>query len=114
MGAEVTVEPTQYTVCALPHDNVNFTHYAITVDRVMSRRGVSGWAVRRLSECLGADGEWDYEPSPSSRTDEWIATHRFDLETALDLAQKAAPRVIVNGFTVADAIERAARARATS
>jgi hypothetical protein len=41
------------------------------------------WAVRRLSSCLNSDGEWEYEPMPSSRNDAFYARCRFDtLEAA--------------------------------
>lgn len=36
------------------------------------------WAVRRMSACLNRDGEWEYEPMPSSRDDEFYARCRFD------------------------------------
>lgn len=43
------------------------------------------WAVRRLSQCLARDGEWEYEPMPSSRDDEFYARCRFDsLECAVE------------------------------
>jgi hypothetical protein len=93
---------TAYEVCAVPPDKYgNYTLFAIAVERTHH----SGtWAVRRMGRCLGSEGEWDYEPLPSSREDDWLATHRFDLETALRLAVQVAPTITVNGHTVADAI----------
>lgn len=98
--AEVTVEATRYTVSAVPEGNVNRYHYEIHVEY----RGPNSWAVVRMGFCLGADGEWDYESIPSERRDEWLATHRFPLERALELAKAAAPDITVNGWTVAQAI----------
>lgn len=49
----------------------------MTVDRVRQLKGSDLWAVRSGSMCLSTNGEWDWEPMPSSRDDEWIATHRF-------------------------------------
>lgn len=46
-----------------------------------------------------------------SREDDWLAAHRFDLDTALKLAREAAPHVTVNGRTVADALTRAEAAK---
>jgi hypothetical protein len=89
-------QPTKYTVCALPLDHREAGHFSITVEW----RGNDKWAVCRYSECLSVDGEWSYEPSTSGRTDEWIAAHRFDLDTALALADRAAPHITVNGYTV--------------
>jgi hypothetical protein len=36
------------------------------------------WAVRRLGWCLRKDHEWEYEPLPSSRDDDFYARCRFD------------------------------------
>ena len=68
----------------------------------IERRNADLWAVCRRGECLGADGEWDYEPLPSSRTDEWKASHRFPLEHALRLARFYAPSVVACGMTAAE------------
>jgi hypothetical protein len=91
---------TEHTICALPEDNVNYWHYAIQV----AYRGDGLWAVLNGGFCLGVDSAWDYEPSPSCRDDDWLATHRFDETTALQLAEEIAPTITVNGFTVADAL----------
>jgi len=48
------------------------------------------WAVRWMGRCLTHDGEWEYEPQPSSRDDAFYARCRFDsLEEAVTLAAKA-------------------------
>jgi hypothetical protein len=101
----VTATPTEYTVSAVPETHRGHYHFAITV----AYRGDGLWAVCRMRECLGADGEWDWESRPSEREAEWLATHRFDLDTALDLARREAPNVTVNGFTVADVLARGRR-----
>lgn len=95
---------TEVTVSALPADNVDYDLYSVKVQW----RGGETYAVKRFSQVLGADGLWDYEPSPSNRDDDWIATHRFSYEEAVQLAAKAAPDVTVNGSTVADCLARAA------
>lgn len=42
------------------------------------------WAVRKTGSCLAKDGEWEYEPIPSSRDDEFYKRCRFDsLEDAI-------------------------------
>ena len=57
-----------------------FDYSALTVEA----RGDDRWAVKRDGcECLSVSGKWDYEPLPSSRTDEWMAAHRFDYEEAV-------------------------------
>ena len=51
----------------------------ITIETVRNRLTVE-YAVRNRStgSCMNREtGEMDYEPTPSERTDEWLATHRF-------------------------------------
>lgn len=56
----------------------------------VQRDGKSLWAVSRGKSCLNTFGEWEYEPFPSSRTDEFIARTRFTTpEDAADRARKA-------------------------
>ena len=47
----------------------------VTIHR--TRQDPEAWAVRRDIDCLALDGTWSYEPKPSSRTEEWLARHRF-------------------------------------
>jgi len=96
---------TEYTICALPETNVNYWHYTIKV----TYRGDDLWAVLNGGYCLGIDGEWEYEPSPSHREDDWLATHRFDEQTALRLAEEQAPRMTCNGITVEQVLARGTR-----
>lgn len=102
---EPIVKATRYSVCCLPEDGIDSQVFEITVEH----RGNDRWAVKWHSQCLAADGTWDYEMRPSEREDEWLAEHRFDLDTALKLAKEQAPLVTVNGFTVADALRMAER-----
>ena len=102
MSAEPEVRVTCYGVNVLPESYGEAYHWAIEVEY----RGKGKWAVCHFGECLGSDGEWDYEPRPSSRTDEWTAAHRFDMETALALAREHAPMVSVNGLKPADIFAR--------
>lgn len=97
------VQPTRYTVNCLFEDGIDSHVFEITVEY----RGGGRWAVLRHGWCLTADGTWDYEMRPSERDDDWLATHRFDLDTALALAKEAAPKVTVNGITVTEALRRA-------
>lgn len=48
----------------------------ITLDRVGSRTG-DRWAIRSHGECLNNEGEWEYEPLPSNRDDEFYARCRW-------------------------------------
>ncbi len=96
MTTDAKITPTRYSVSMLPIDHREHGHFEITVEW----RGDGRWAVMHMGYCLGTDGDWEYESIPSERRDEWLATHRFDLDTALRLAKEAAPKVTVNGWTV--------------
>lgn len=50
----------------------------VEAHRRRQRDGKSLWAVKRLSSVLNRDGEWEHEPIPSSRDDEFLARARFD------------------------------------
>lgn len=95
---------TQFTVSLFAVDSIDRHLFDLTVEQ----RSPGRWAVCRMRDCLGADGRWDFEPSPSNREDDWLEAHRFDLDTALRLAHRAAPDVVVNGVTAREAADRAA------
>lgn len=91
---------TEWVVNCLPEDDMNAPAFEISV----AYRGRGLWAVKRHSFCLSVSGSWDYEYIPSEREDEWLAEHRFPMERALELAKAAAPKVVVNGHTVTEAL----------
>ncbi len=86
---------TAYEVCALPLDHLDASSFRLTVEL----RGPDSWAVLWRGCALGANRVWEYEPRPSEREDGWLATHRFPLERALELAREVAPNVTVNRTT---------------
>ena len=109
--AEVYQRVTRYEVNVFPDEMVDKPyseafHWTVVVEY----RGRGKWAVLHFGFALGADGEWDYEPSSSNREDSWLETHRFDLETALRLAGEQAPKITVNGLTALDYLARHASA----
>lgn len=97
----INVRITEVTVSAVPEDSINHSLYAVRV----AWRGGETYAVMNNGYCLGTDGEWDYEPLPSSREDDWLASHRFDYDTAYRLAIDVAPKVTCNGRTAVEAAE---------
>jgi hypothetical protein len=97
---EPSVRVTCYDVTCLPPDDINAFSFTLKVEY----RGHGRWAVLDGPYALNADGVKDYEPRPSSREDDWLAAHRFDLEQALAIAKKAAPLMRVNGWTVQQAL----------
>lgn len=56
-------------------------------DRVW--RPTDVWAVRKRGWCLDIDGDWVYEPLPSSRDEDFKARCRFTLDEALVRAEQA-------------------------
>lgn len=108
------VRPTRYRVSCVPEGLESHPFEIIVEDR-----GNGRWAVTNRTRLLGADGTWSWgyqwrggdEPITEAAMDEyqrgheaWLKAHRFDLDTALELARKAAPLLTVNGFTVLDAL----------
>lgn len=61
-----------------------------SVERVLQRSGAFMWAVRRDGRVLNKQGKWEYEPQPSSRTDDLLERCRFDTARAAINAAKAA------------------------
>jgi hypothetical protein len=92
---EPVVLATEYTVSCLPEGNPECRHFDITVEHW---RGAL-WRVKHCGYWLTVPGDW----SPDYRQ----ATHA-DLDTALLLARQEAPKVTVNGYTVADALKMGA------
>ncbi|MFJ4741066.1 hypothetical protein [Streptomyces sp. NPDC088775] len=101
----------------LPEDVPEREAFTITVEY----RGSGRYRVIRDELCfLSADGKWswgyqwaggDREPVTDSEWDDyhagrdaWVASHQFDLETALHLAEQAAPHVRVMRTTAAQAL----------
>lgn len=83
---EVFVRATRYAVSLVPEDVDPGGVYEITVEY----RGDDRWAVLRLGLCLNSDEKWDRERDSFECEDEWLAAHRFDLETAKRLAGEQA------------------------
>ncbi|MFI5857310.1 hypothetical protein [Streptomyces parvulus] len=111
------VRPTRFSVNLLPEEAPGRDAFTITVEYSGSGR----YRVIRDELCsLGADGKWswgyqwpggDREPVTDAERDDyhagrdaWVASHQFDLETALHLAEQAAPHVRVMRTTAAQAL----------
>lgn len=100
--AEPHVHATRYEVSLLPLDDRKRRHFTVYVEW----RGHDRWAVTDgHGSCLGTDGDWSHESPPAARRDAWLDEHRFDLDTALQLAKATAPTVTVNGFTATQVLE---------
>ncbi len=49
-------------------------------------RGTGLWAVVQGGACLNKEGQWEYEPLPSSRDEAFFDRCRYTLDQALRLA----------------------------
>lgn len=62
----------------------------IRVERARRAAGGDLWKVMRDGECLSKLGEWEWEPMPSSRDDEFLSRCRFEgVESAIQAALAA-------------------------
>jgi hypothetical protein len=91
----------RYTVSCLPENEPE----AGSWDLIVEERGHGRWVVMNHGQCLKRNGGWMSERSGSHRDAILLRATRFDLQTALAIAEKYAPTVVINGFTPADLIE---------
>lgn len=69
----------------------------------LSRSGAQGdlWSVTNGGRsCLNSDLEWEYEPSPSGRTEDYKKRNRFSLDECFRMAlHEVKSRLIKSGLT---------------
>lgn len=77
--------PTTYT---MRRDVAKMEGLPVTIELMGSPfyKGIK-WAVRCAGRCLSIQGEWQFEPQPSSRTKHFYRKYRFP---SLEAARKAA------------------------
>lgn len=75
---------------------------ASTWDVQVVWRGAGLYAVEALGRQYTKDLVAGWESNPSSRTERFKKSHRFPLATALKLAHKLSPKVVVNGMAATD------------
>lgn len=81
MSTKILVRPTEYEITREGGAGGIFLK--------VSWRSEGKWAVTTFGQVLNSSGEWEYEPQPSNRTDEFIKRTRFDLKTAVKLGTVA-------------------------
>ena len=111
MTPEPEVRATRYEVSCVSEDHPDAPVWTITVEY----RGNDRWAVLERGAYLDADGNrswgsnWENGREPVTDEElaacrkaheEWLNAHRFDLETALDIARKRAPQLTIGRVTV--------------
>ena len=60
------------------------------IDRCGQIKGDDLFAVRLHGNCLNKDGDWEYEPMPSGRDDDFLARCRFE---TFEAAARTAERI---------------------
>lgn len=66
----------------------------VRVKRMVQRDGSVKWAVYVSGMIVDRNGDWGFECLPSSRTEEYLAAHRFDtLPEAMRHARRAVEKV---------------------
>lgn len=97
----VEIRQHSFLVSCLPEDHPDAYAFTLKVED----KGRGRWAVMWVGHgVLGTDGEWSYDPFPTSQEDEWLKTHRFDRAEALKLAEKVAPTLKIRDYTVIEAL----------
>lgn len=80
--------------CLQPGEgDAEITSYAVgscSVDRARQQSGVVLWAVRRDGLVLNQQGDWETEPQPSNRSDDFLERCRFDSSGQAITAARAA------------------------
>lgn len=104
----VTTTATTYSVSCLPDDKVDGSTWTITVRYIGSwsyrepRPLDQQWVIEHRGFYLDRDGGWW---APPGRDEQW-SQHRFSFEDAMRLAEEHAPKLEINGITVAEVVER--------
>lgn len=102
---EAVIRIAKYAVSCLPRTHRSYWHFTVWV----VERAPSEWEVRADGTVHDADGNPSWGPLPLEDREAWQARHRFDLDTAVEIAKQIAPTLTVNGVTVADILARAER-----
>ena len=50
----------------------------ITIQRIARPDGPDRWAIKHHGNCLNKNGEWEHEPIPSNRDEDFLARCRYD------------------------------------
>lgn len=50
----------------------------VTIEAAPQQDGSKEWKICHMRNVMGRDGEWEWEPSPSNRDDEFMARCRFE------------------------------------
>ncbi len=88
-----------FIVNALPEDIQKDSTDSYYFDIKVERKAHGRWAVLHNGDAYNIKGKREYEPLPSSRTESWKKRFRFDLLTAIELAEKISHEVKLMSWT---------------
>lgn len=74
--------------------NPDARYYIVRV----ARKGQDRWAVMWMGECWNGS-DWEYEPLPSNRPDDFLDRCRFPLDDAVRIAAALPDTLVMNGRT---------------
>jgi hypothetical protein len=105
--------PCAYQVIPAGYDDFANVDKSMWAVYVVDGGSEHGWSIRRggVTSPVVLDGafEWEFEGSPSSRTEDHLSTHRWPLDEALKRAMHTVDSVVLNGMTAAEASFRVKR-----
>ncbi|MFI6986075.1 hypothetical protein ACIBSV_46985 [Embleya sp. NPDC050154] len=99
-----SIRPTHYQVSALPAAHPACRDYALDIHW---HHRTDTWSVAYADTCHAPDG------TGHPQVADCHIHHRYPLDRAIAIAERAAPHVTVNGRTVADALARSQEADPT-
>jgi hypothetical protein len=104
--SEILNHARSFKVSALPEEIQEGYEDSRYFELTVEYRGRGKWAVTRMGSCYNRKGERGHESPPSGRTEEFLNEFRFSFEEAVEIAERVAPELRVNRFTVQDMIDR--------
>ena len=63
-------------------------------------RAENSWALTCMGDCMDKNGEFNDEPSPSNRTEDFIQNHRFKTPEDAYNCFKEKSKLIINGHKI--------------
>lgn len=70
--------------------------FPITLERAAQRDGPDRWAIRQAGQAMNRKGQWDFEPSPSNRTESFFKRFRWESaeQAAADWVRMGRPQAM--------------------
>jgi hypothetical protein len=88
----ISFTPSRFRIGAAGSDLTRIPLHSKTMvvlaDISIEWRGDDRWCIFNGTSCYNKLGEWEYEPRPSSRSDEYLERARYTLDEALTIAAK--------------------------